>query len=74
MRIALDFADPAQAARVPRHGWAKNSQGVKLLWLPVLRLVHEAHEIRKAQTAYPSCLVASGLKSGRLTKRSATSA
>lgn len=34
--------------RVPRHGWAKNSQGVKLLWLPVLRLVHKAPEIRKA--------------------------
>ena len=33
---------------MPRHGWAKNSQGVKLLWLPVLRLVHEAHNIRKA--------------------------
>jgi len=48
MRIALDFADPSRAGRVPRHGWAKNSQGVKLLWLPVLRLVHEAHAIRKA--------------------------
>lgn len=49
MRIALDFADPSRAGRVPWHGWAKNSQGVKLLWLPVLRLVHEAHDLRKAK-------------------------
>ena len=48
MRIAIDFADPSRSGRVPRHGWAKNSQGVKLLWLPILRLVHEAHDIRKA--------------------------
>ncbi len=48
MRIALDFADSSRAGRVPRHGWAKNSQGVKLLWLPVLRLLHEAHDLRKA--------------------------
>jgi hypothetical protein len=46
--LAIDFADPTQAERLPRHGWAKNSQGVKLLWLPILRLVHEANKIRKA--------------------------
>ena len=33
---------------MPRHGWATNSQGTKLLWLPILRLVHEAENIRKA--------------------------
>jgi hypothetical protein len=49
MRIALDFADSSRVGRVPRHGWARNSQGVKLLWLPVLRLVHEAHNIRKSK-------------------------
>lgn len=46
--IALDFADPARIECVPRHGWARNSQGVKILWLPVLRLVHESHNIRIA--------------------------
>lgn len=48
MKISLDFADSARAGSVPRHGWARNSQGVKLLWLPVLRLGHEAHEYRQA--------------------------
>ncbi len=49
MRIVFDFADSSQAKQVPRHGWAKNSQGVKLLWVPVLRLVHQTHEILKAK-------------------------
>ena len=49
MRIAVDFDDASRAGRVPRHGWAKNSQGVKLLWLPVLRLVHEANTVRKTK-------------------------
>jgi hypothetical protein len=49
MNIALDVADPAQAARMPAHGRAKNSQGVTLLWLPIRRLLHEAPSIRKAR-------------------------
>lgn len=48
MQICLDFADPSRATHVPEHGWAKNSQGTKLLWIPVLRLVHQAPNIRKA--------------------------
>lgn len=48
MRIALDFADPSRKGHLPRHGWARNSQGNKLLWLPVLRLAHQAGDIRKA--------------------------
>lgn len=48
MKIAFDFADPDQATKFPSHGWARNSQGTKLLWLPVLRLVHQAPIIRKA--------------------------
>lgn len=48
MQIALDFSNPIREVHVPQHGWAKNSQGVKLLWLPVLRLVHEAVNIREA--------------------------
>ncbi len=52
MEIAIDFADPAHTDRVPRHGWAKNSQGLKILWLPILRLLKEAHE-RKARLSEP---------------------
>jgi len=48
MRIALDFAEPSREGRLPGHGWARNSQGNKLLWLPVLRLVHQAGTIRRA--------------------------
>jgi hypothetical protein len=46
--VAIDFADPTRVERLPRHGWAKNSQGMKLLWLPILRLVNAFDEIRKA--------------------------
>lgn len=49
MKIALDFADSSREDAIPQHGWAKNSQGVKLLWLPVIRLMHEAYNIRKAK-------------------------
>lgn len=48
MRIALDFADPAREGHLPRHGWAYNSQRNKLLRLPVLRLVHQAGNMRQA--------------------------
>lgn len=46
MSIPLDFRDPEQASRFPRHGWALNSEGRNLLWLPVLRLAHSAQSIR----------------------------
>ena len=46
MIIAKDIANPDQAARYLNHGWAINSQGVKLLWLPILRLVEQAQTIR----------------------------
>jgi len=48
MQLAIDFGDPALAERVPEHGWARNSQGVKLLWLPVLRLISARGGIRTA--------------------------
>jgi hypothetical protein len=34
----LDFADGTKALRYPQHGWATNSQGIRILWLPILRL------------------------------------
>jgi hypothetical protein len=37
LRYAL--GDIALVERYPRHGWAKNSQEVKLLWLPICRAI-----------------------------------
>lgn len=39
MRLNYDFADPNQANLFPVHGWAINSQGVKVLWCPLNRLL-----------------------------------
>jgi hypothetical protein len=47
MNVAIDIADPAQIAAFPQHGWARNSHGIKLLWLPVLRLGSWAPTTRK---------------------------
>jgi len=38
-KLAYDFEDETVARRYPRHGWAKNSQGRKLLWLPICRAI-----------------------------------
>lgn len=38
-KIKLDIASIDQVARYPRHGWAVNSQGVKLLWLPITNVL-----------------------------------
>src|SRR5215471_3748651 len=38
-RLEYDFADPNEAGLFPTHGWAINSQGVKILWCPLHRLV-----------------------------------
>ncbi|MBL4781926.1 MAG: hypothetical protein JKX92_06750 [Porticoccaceae bacterium] len=45
-RIVFDFEKKDQDDSYPSHGWAINSQGIKLLWLPLLHLVKEAGEIR----------------------------
>jgi hypothetical protein len=52
--LKLDIADPEQARRFPRHGWSRNSQGVRLLWLPVLRLLRNIEVIRKERGAKPA--------------------
>jgi hypothetical protein len=51
--LAFDFKDPLCAARFPAHGWAVNSQGIKLLWLPMrclwsMRTVARLREHRRA--------------------------
>lgn len=38
-KLAIDFGDAALVERYPGHGWARNSQGIKLLWLPVVRAI-----------------------------------
>ena len=37
--LAIDFKDDALVNRYPGHGWAVNSQGTKLLWLPIVRAI-----------------------------------
>ena len=37
--LVTDFGDVALVERYPRHGWSRNSQGAKLLWLPVVRAI-----------------------------------
>src|SRR5258706_6584240 len=46
MAVLIDFSDPSWRLRVPPHGWSQNSQGRKILWLPVLRLVQDAQTLR----------------------------
>lgn len=38
-KLAIDFGDAALLARYPAHGSARNSQGLKLLWLPIVRAI-----------------------------------
>lgn len=46
--VLYDFADPSQERMFPAHGWANNTQGVKILWLPIIRLLNNAQQIRKS--------------------------
>jgi hypothetical protein len=49
MRIEFNISPTSKVNLFPKHGWAKNEQGVKLLWLPIVRLVHNAEQIRSNQ-------------------------
>jgi len=44
-RLEYDFADPDDVKLFPTHGWAINSQGVKILWCPLNRLLAFPDEI-----------------------------
>lgn len=37
--LKCDFADLGQSKQFPVHGWATNSQGVKIIWCPLRRLI-----------------------------------
>lgn len=39
VKLKYDFADQEQAKGFPAHGWAINSQGVKILWCPLQRMI-----------------------------------
>jgi hypothetical protein len=52
--LDLDISDPEQVSRFPRHGWGRNSQGVRLLWLPTVRLLRNIEAIRKEKGAKPA--------------------
>ena len=38
-KLLIDFKDTISSDQYPSHGWARNSQGLKLLWLPIVRNV-----------------------------------
>lgn len=40
-KLEYDIADKLKLTRFPAHGWAENSQGVKLLWFPLVRLLEK---------------------------------
>jgi hypothetical protein len=46
--IKMDFADSNSLNRFPAHGKALNSQAIFLLWLPILRLLHNTSHIRRS--------------------------
>jgi hypothetical protein len=48
-RLLFDFDSVEKASKYPRHGWARNSQGVKLLWFPVLSLVRSTNTVRQGK-------------------------
>lgn len=48
-RITFDFQSDEQAKRFPCHGWARNAQGIKLLWLPILNLLRDPEGVRRSK-------------------------
>jgi len=47
--LAIDVGSEEQRARYPKHGWAENSQGTRLLWFPFKRLLWNAGSVRKTR-------------------------
>jgi hypothetical protein len=46
-RVAYDLRDSGVEGRFPAHGWAWNSQGVPLLWMPILRVLVHSREVAR---------------------------
>jgi hypothetical protein len=47
--MAFDIGNSAPSSIYPRHGWAENSDGIRLLWLPIMRLFRNVADVRKAK-------------------------
>jgi hypothetical protein len=52
-RLKYDFADQEQAKQFPAHGWAINSQGVKILWCPLTRLIATTLQTKSVSGSLP---------------------
>lgn len=44
--MKLDFKEEDKRRRYPDHGWAMNSENVRLLWLPIMRVLANSEKIR----------------------------
>jgi hypothetical protein len=47
--IAFNIADAAKSSKYPRHGWAENSDGFHLLWLPFVGILRNVTDVRRAK-------------------------
>lgn len=46
-KLKYDFADESKMVLFPKHGWTANSQDVKVLWLPIRRVLTNVMDLRK---------------------------
>jgi hypothetical protein len=44
--MKLDFKEEDKRARFPKHGWAMSSDDVRLLWLPIMRILANSGKLR----------------------------
>jgi len=44
--MKLDFKDKEKRGRFPKHGWATNSEGICLIWLPIMRVLANSNKVR----------------------------
>ena len=51
--LLCDIANPRQLSQYPAHGWAVSSQNLRLLWLPVVRIVRCASDVRSSRGLPP---------------------
>ena len=63
--LAYDFSDLEKAKHFPAHGWATNSQGIKLLWCPMLTLLNRHDEALIRDGKVIEIRPAGGLPDGR---------
>lgn len=54
VRLKEDFAGQEQAKQFPTHGWAINSQGAKILWCPLKRLIDTTLRTKRDSGTLPS--------------------